>query len=288
MNLKGSSGPNGGMISGSQVAIAVRRNPRETLNKALSKLSEPLPFQRPLERILIKPSVYNPDLPGNTSLELLEAIVYSFEQVAPIYILESDNPVRSAWEAFSESGYDKLESSRVNLVNLSEAELAPVDMPGNFFEQKEMPQLLSGNTFMINLAVPKIEPEVSTYSGAIKNLFGLLPEKDKSVYHEQLSDVLLDLLLVFQPDFSIMDLGEIIIGPRENRETKHLGGVALSLDIVGLDAFCAGLYGFDPLGVDYILRAYHEGIGEGMLDRIQVLGTEYQKEQLMTAFSKFL
>jgi len=279
--------PNGSMISGSQVAIAVRRNPRETLNKALSKLSEPLPFQRPLERILVKPSIYNPDLPGNTSLELLEAIVHLFEQVAPIYILESDNPVRSAWEAFSESGYDKLESSRVNLVNLSEVELAPIDMPGNFFEQKEMPQLLSGNTFMINVATPKIEPKVATYSGAIKNLFGLLPERDKSVYHPRISDVLMDLLLVNQPDFSIMDLGEIVVGPRENRETRHLGGIALSLDIVALDAFCAGLYGVNPLGVDYLLRAYHEGLGEAMHDRIQILGTEHQKEQLMETFSKF-
>ncbi|MGV9103982.1 MAG: hypothetical protein ACOC3C_07705, partial [Candidatus Thorarchaeota archaeon] len=69
------------------MAIAVRRNPRETLNKALSKLTEPLPFQSPLDRILIKPSIYNPDLPGNTSLELLKAIVYSFEEVAPIYIV---------------------------------------------------------------------------------------------------------------------------------------------------------------------------------------------------------
>lgn len=275
------------MISGSQVAIAVRRNPRETLNKALSKLTEPLPFQSPLDRILIKPSIYNPDLPGNTSLELLKAIVYSFEEVAPIYIVESDNPLRTTWAAFSKCGYDELESNRVNLVNLSESELVPVDMPGNYFEEKEMPELLHGNVFFINVATPKVEPKISTYSGAIKNLFGLLPEEDKSIYHDQITDVLMDLLGTYQSDLTIMDLAEIIIGPRENRETRHLGGVALGLDILALDAFCGGLYGIDPLTVDHILRAYREGLGEAMLDRIQILGTDYQKEQLIQGFSKF-
>ena len=264
----------------SEVAIAIRRTPRESLSEALSKLLAPPTPKGAIDRVIIKPSIYNPDFAGNTSPDLVGALISLFKFLAPVLVVESDNPLRNAEDAFRQSSYRALEGKTTTLVNLSKSDLAPVKMAGRLFESKPMPTLLTGSRMLINAATLKINPGVSVIGASMKNLFGLLPEVDKSVYHERIDDALVDLLQAFRPDLTVVDLTEITIGQREEGRVAKVGGVVVGTDPVAVDTFCCDLVGIDAFDVPHIVKAYELGLGEALIDRIMVRGTEYQKQKI--------
>ncbi|MFW9845526.1 MAG: DUF362 domain-containing protein, partial [Candidatus Thorarchaeota archaeon] len=116
--------------------------------------------------------------------------------------------------------------------------------------------------------------------GGIKNLFGLLPEVEKKTFHEHLENVLLDLVAAFRPKLTIIDLTEVIVGRRLTGKRMKVGGVVVGIDPIAVDSYCAGLFGLDPMEISYLQRAHTLGFGEALLDRINVRGTEHQKQIL--------
>ena len=148
------------MYSTSAVSVAVRRSPSEALAVAISKLPDPFPIPTSPEIVLIKPSIYDPSLVGNTDIRMIQSLLRIFANVAPIYIVESDNPVRTAEDAFSKMNYTSLVSPGTNLLNLSKEETSKTKMPGHFFSEHAMPQSLVKSTFFVNAATLKVEPEI--------------------------------------------------------------------------------------------------------------------------------
>ncbi|MBN2228786.1 MAG: DUF362 domain-containing protein [Candidatus Thorarchaeota archaeon] len=264
----------------SEVAIGLRKTVSESLDAALSKLSKRLDIPTSISQVLIKPSIYDPTLVGNTDVNLVRAVISKFTNLGPVFVVESDNPVRTTHFAFEKCGYTSLVSADVSLVNLSEIPTSSVKMPGYCFNEHEMPTLLSQSNFFINIPTVKLEPNICTIGGGVKNLFGLLPEKDKRHYHSNIDTVLLDLLSVYQPHLTIVDMSTLVIGDRENAKTKHIGAVIVGTDSIAVDSFCASLMDIDPLKIAHLKRAYELGLGEAILDRIRISGTETQIERL--------
>lgn len=261
----------------SEVSVAVRRSPQEALSVALSKLGTPLLFPQNLKRVLIKTSLYSPNLPGNTSLEIVRFLCHMLASTCQVIVAESDNPLRSAETAFSECGYRVLEKEGVQLLNLSASPTVNVKLPGHLFQERSMPAVLSGPVFLVSAATLKVDLDSHSVGGGIKNLFGLIPEKDKSVFHERLDDCLLDLVSVYRPNITIMDLSEIVTGPRDAAAVLKVGGVVVGTDPFAVDAYCLNLLGIDPLTIPYLRRGHEMGLGEIIIDRIRVRGTEHQK-----------
>jgi uncharacterized protein (DUF362 family) len=153
-------------------------------------------------------------------------------------------------------------------------------MAGHYFETLEMPSLFATSNFFVNVPTLKIEPGICTVGGGIKNLFGLIPEPDKRHYHSQIDDVLLDILTAFRPQLTIMDLTTLVIGNREDGNTKSVGAVIVGTDPVAVDAFCSDLLGIDPARVSHLKNAYNLGLGEIVVDNIKISGTEEQRTKL--------
>jgi uncharacterized protein (DUF362 family) len=272
------------MISSTEIAVAVKRTPKEAFRTALAFLSSPLSTRKGGNGVVVKPSIYDPRLPGNTDVRIVRAVIDAFRDIGEVSVVESDNPIRTTEEAFSESGYASLAEMGVHLLNLSSAPLMDVEMPGYFFRKRRMPVLLGTPAFFVNLATLKTERGVTAVGAGIKNLFGLLPERDKSVYHQSIDSVLLDLLMTYRPDLTVVDLTQQVLGERESKATTDVGGVILGTDPVAVDAFCADLLRVDPLEIPYLRLASEAGMGEALLDRIRVRGTEHQKSELHRIF----
>ncbi|MFW9787643.1 MAG: DUF362 domain-containing protein [Candidatus Thorarchaeota archaeon] len=264
----------------------MKRSPSEALRIALSKLSHPIVPPNEVTRVVIKPSIYNPDLPGNTDWRMVLGIFQMFRSLGPVTVVESDNPLRTAREAFTKSGYSEFVEMGIELVNLSNDDMVQVKFAGHYFDERKMPQILHSNAFMVNIATLKAEPDVCVVGAGIKNLFGLLPELDKSVYHSTINPILMDLLLAYRPDLTVIDLSKVVIGNRENGQSKHVGGVIVGTDPVAVDSYCSFLLGIDPMKVDYLRIAHSLGLGEALLDRIAVRGTEHQIEELTQLLRK--
>ncbi|MGY5880007.1 MAG: DUF362 domain-containing protein [Candidatus Thorarchaeota archaeon] len=264
----------------SEISIGLRRNPKEALAAALSRLATSLDIPASTSQILIKPSIYDPTLVGNTEPELVGAIARVFSNLGHISIIESDNPLRTTSDAFEKMGYTKLASDKVKLVNLSEIERQTVRISGYHFDSLDMPTLLTKPNFLVNVPTLKLEPGICIVGGGIKNLFGLIPETDKRHYHSKIDDVLLDLLIAFRPQLTIMDLTSLVIGNREDGNVKKIGAVIAGTDPVAVDAFCADLLGIDPMKVSHLKRAFDLGLGEIIIDRMKISGTEDQRVKL--------
>jgi len=263
-----------------EVAIGLRRTPRESLSYALSKLTTPLEIPTSLERIIIKPSIYDPDLVGNTNPEVVNAVISIFKSLAPVSIVESDNPFRLTSTAFTKCGYDRLAEDDVHLVNLSKEPFLKMIMPGHYFKEHDMPMLLQRGFLLINIPTMKLEPNQVSVGAGIKNLFGLLPEVDKRIYHENLNDILLDLLIAFRPHLTIVDLTKIVLGNRNEGKTRDANAVLVGRDPVAVDAVCADLLNLNPMKIDLLKRANQLDLGEVLIDRIRIIGTEDQKAKL--------
>ncbi len=264
----------------SEVAVGVKRSPAEALKTALSKLSVPIVLPTNTERVIIKPSIYDPSIPGNTDVNMVRAVARMFKSLSPVKIVESDNPRRTTADAFSRSGYNALIEQDVELVNLTDLDMVPITFPGHYFKNRRMPNLFGPGGFLINVATLKAEPEICTIGAGIKNLFGLLPELEKSVYHSSIGSVLMDLLSIYRPHLSIIDLTQLVVGNRKDGRVKQVGGVVVGTDPVAVDAYCADLLGYDPLKISHLCAANKLGLGEILVDLIRVNGTEHQKQEL--------
>ncbi len=261
------------------VSVAVRKTQKEALHTAIAKMPTPVPISPSTKKIIIKPSIYDPNLPGNTSFGMVKAVVEFFKKVGPISLVESDNPIRSVEQAFIAGNYGSFIEDGIELVNLSKEPQEVTKMPGHHFRDTPIPRILLDNKFLVNLGTMKTQKGITLGAG-IKNLFGLLPQKNKEVFHQHLNDVLIDLLIHFKPRLTIIDLTYLVEGERTNPKIHQVGGIIVGTDAVAVDAYCAHLLGFDPMKIDYIRDAYNLGIGEALPERIQVFGTEHQKEQL--------
>jgi uncharacterized protein (DUF362 family)/Pyruvate/2-oxoacid:ferredoxin oxidoreductase delta subunit len=90
-------------------------------------------------------------------------------------------------------------------------------------------------------------------TGAIKNLFGVIPGARKALYHSSYPDpgmfsqMLVDIAAYCRPRLSVIDgiVGMEGNGPRNGRPRK-VGAIILSTDPVAADAAMAALVGVDP------------------------------------------
>jgi uncharacterized protein (DUF362 family)/ferredoxin len=116
--------------------------------------------------------------------------------------------------------------------------------------------------------LPKLKTHMLTkYTGAIKNLFGLVPGLAKSAWHmrfparDQFSTMLVDLATLTRPDFTFMDaiLAMEGLGPN-NGQPKVLDLVLASRDPVALDRVAARIIGYDPGSIAHLAEASARGI----------------------------
>lgn len=132
---------------------------------------------------------------------------------------------------------------------------------------------------LINL--PKLKTHAFTlYTGAVKNLFGVIPGNRKREVHtrapgiEDFSRALTDVLELVRPRLTIMDgiLGQEGNGPGRNGTPRPYGRVAASEDPVALDAVLSQAMGYHPGQVTHLALAASRGLGVADLDAVQVEG----------------
>jgi uncharacterized protein (DUF362 family)/Pyruvate/2-oxoacid:ferredoxin oxidoreductase delta subunit len=139
---------------------------------------------------------------------------------------------------------------------------------------------------VINL--PKLKTHnLTLYTGAVKNLFGAIPGLRKSEYHKQaphpedFAEVLVDIYSVVRPHLHIADaiVGQEGNGPSSGK-VRPMGLVLASSDGVALDAVGAAIMGFAEGEIDTTRIATQRGLGEGSLERIQLIGGDVQSLRL--------
>ena len=268
--------------------VGCKDNFREALGEAIELIGGLGDLGSPL---ILKPNICTGnDHTGcaNVNVEAVEALVDRILEGAgdvELRIVESDSMSKYADRAFERYGYrayvDELRDREVNasLVNLSKSPLTWFDYEGYYFKKPELPGPLGDAGGFVSVALAKTH-SLTWVTGALKNMFGLLPRKDQGFYHPEIHEVILDLNMMFRSGLCLID-GRMGLEGVISGNPCRLGCIILGRNPVSVDATMARVMGFDPGRIRHIVEAGRHGLGS--LDPV-VVGDDL--ESRMVEFKK--
>jgi uncharacterized protein (DUF362 family) len=221
--------------------------------------------------VLVKPNICTMrDGTGHsvTDIHVVKALVelvHKADDKIPIRIIESDSQSKNAEDAFARFGYSQFCKERkqagfdVSTLNLSRAPLTRVSFVGRYFNNPELPDVLVKPHYFISVAVAKTH-YLAYITGALKNLFGVLPRKDMSFYHSRIHDVITDLAQIIKPDLNVVD-ARVGIEDWNGPTTHNIGAFILGKQPVSVDATMTLLMGLDPQNIEHLVNSRINGLG---------------------------
>ncbi|MCX7750576.1 MAG: DUF362 domain-containing protein [Candidatus Bipolaricaulota bacterium] len=277
------------MASGERAVVALGRASgyeeaelRAAVEGALDALGGVEGLFRGGARVFVKVNHLSPPSPPERAIvthpHFAAAVLSALQDLTP-HLTVGDDLHPSAEDGFAVSGYREVCSRLgVRLVNLRETGFVRVPVDGAVLREAYLAREAIEADFVVNL--PKLKTHSLTlFTGAVKNLYGLLPGGLRVAYHgqykgpEEFNGLLVDLYAVIRPALTVMD-GVVAMegaGPAGGHP-RPLGVVLASRDGVAVDAVACRLIGLDPLAVRTTRYAHARGVGVGDLAAIEVVG----------------
>lgn len=268
------------------VAVFSCRNyESECLDAALEQAAESAGFPdvRGLS-VLVKPNLLNaspPEKAVTTHPEFVAAAIRLLKRRGAARILVGDSP---GWQqprmAAGVAGFTAV-ARREGAEWVDFKPGKPRDCPGaKTIQRIVLASVLDEVDLVLNL--PKIKTHrLMRYTGATKNLLGLMPGTSKSAMHLRFPDrrvfgeFLVDLSLAAGPVFTLMDAVVGMEGEGPGSGTpRNLGLVLASPGMATLDWIAAGLIGYNPLSIPYLVRALERSGRDPGSPRISVGGLD--------------
>jgi uncharacterized protein (DUF362 family)/Pyruvate/2-oxoacid:ferredoxin oxidoreductase delta subunit len=255
----------------------------ELLDRAIAQAVElaPLPEIRGAS-VLLKPNILSVSSPEDaiaTRGEILAAFARLLRSKGASRIVAGESP---AWQS-SEAGARKTgimaacEAEGVEWLDFSRS--VEVECPqGRRVKRFQLASALREADILVSL--PKLKTHrLMRYTGAIKNLFGLVPGTGKSGFHlrfpnpADFGSMLVDLAVAAKSSYSLMDAivsmeGE---GPANGRPVQT-GLILASKDPLALDWTAAELIGYDPREIPYLVDAASRGVWVSGPEEIELRG----------------
>ncbi len=220
---------------------------------------------------IIKPNICaNVDKTGfaSTDVKLVEAVidlVLEEDRNLLIEVVESDSESKFADEAFEKFGYGSLQKKmgergfNVSLVNLSHSPIVSIHLDGLYFKNLELPDFIVEPNYFVSVAVAKTH-DLTFVTGTLKNLFGLVPRKDQSVYHPHINEVIVDLNRIVKSHLCIVD-ARVGLEGWEGPKKRRLDTLIMGKNPVSVDSTMARIMGFRPEKIRHLVEAERLGLG---------------------------
>jgi len=207
------------------------------------------------KRVLLKPNILR-DAPAHRALttnpEFVRAAIRLCREAGAARIMVGDSP------GVHLSNFDGRTCGIRQVVEEEEAQW--VDFSGPKYKisvpdaYKEEEFLLAGVLKEADavISLPKLKThQLMGYTGAIKNLYGLVPGYAKAGYHvkypgrDDMGKLIIDLVRSIKPHYAFMDGIVAMEGPGPgNGFPRSVGLVAVSASLLGLDIFASQLIGY--------------------------------------------
>jgi uncharacterized protein (DUF362 family)/Pyruvate/2-oxoacid:ferredoxin oxidoreductase delta subunit len=118
------------------------------------------------------------------------------------------------------------------------------------------------------ISLPKLKThQLMYYTGAMKNLFGLIPSVAKSPMHvrfpsrEAFAAMIVDLNIAVKPHYALMDAIIGMEGPGPGSgDPRHIGLVLASANLLAMDAAASEIVGYPPLEIPVSREALNRGV----------------------------
>jgi uncharacterized protein (DUF362 family) len=193
-------------------------------------------------------------------------LILEVDERLSVKIIESDSESKNAESGFERFGYnqycDEMKQSGfdISTYDLSNVPFVKIVFDGQYFKNPELPEILTRPHYFVSVAIAKTH-YLSYITGALKNLFGVLPRKNKAFYHSRIHDVITDLARIIKPELSIVD-ARVGIEDWNGPKTHQMGVFILGKQPVSVDATMTLMMGLDPHDVSHLVQsqAYDLGI----------------------------
>ncbi len=169
------------------------------------------------------------------------------DRVEEVIVCESNGYNYCCDDALRLTGVKEIvEKAGGKTVNLSNDITVKVQNPKTLILRNfPLPKNLIEADSLVDVPVMKTH-EFTTYSGAIKNLFGCIPDDRRIFLHPNFEMVLHDLLVLLEPKFVIMDATISMEGNGPNRGIAiPMNLIIASNDLLATDKLCSGIMGID-------------------------------------------
>ncbi|MBQ9942361.1 MAG: DUF362 domain-containing protein, partial [Christensenellaceae bacterium] len=272
-----------------KVALAVCREygrdaVEAAVDKAVGAIGGFAAFVKKGQKVLIKPNLMrksHPDQAAVTHPELIRAVVKRCVELgAEVLVAESPG---GAYNAAAMRGiYDATGAGQAICeagARWDEDCLEDVALLPEGKSVKELRVIAPALWADVIIDLPKLKSHtLAVYTGAVKNLYGLVPGFEKAELHfrypsiEGFSQMILDICQRFKPVLSIID-GIVAMegeGPGSG-EPRPLGAVVASGCPYSADQMAASLVGYAPEEIPMLRMAKEQGLYDGQLE---VLGDD--------------
>lgn len=255
-------------------------NVERALREALSLIGGIASFIKPSARVLLKPNLLmaiEPDRAITTHPEIIRAVIHILKEInAEIYLGDTPSVFGKSEdlaieEVYKKTGMYKLASEEgIKLVELKEK---------NFKKGLPLTGFLDNVDAVVN--IPKFKTHgLMILTGAVKNLFGLIPGLSKSEMHKkyfrahEFAAMLVDVYQAVLPVINIVDAVEVIEGdgPATSGEKRRAGLILAGADAVAVDSVLARLMNLMPNDIPVIKEAQKRGLGNSALASLEILG----------------
>jgi len=259
------------------------RRLKTAISAALNSIGSLADVVKPGQRVLLKINhlgQHPPQAAVITHPEFVRAVVEVVREITDD-VAVADGLGRPGLGGFEVSGI--LQVARelgVELVNFRGHGYREVCEPG-FEMVRTLPIAEAALDADVIISLPKLKTHMlCLMTGAVKNNYGLLPERlrvnlhGQLVYPEDFSNLVVDIFAARKPDLVIMDAVVAMegSGPGSGGTPKKLGLVLAGRDSVAVDSVASAVMGLDPLDVASTRHASRRGLGEADLAKIEIVG----------------
>ena len=138
------------------------------------------------------------------------------------------------------------------------------------------------------ISLPKLKThQLMYFTGAMKNLFGLVPSAAKSTYHVRFRErssfaaMIVDLNLAVQPHYALMDAVTGMEGPGPaGGDPRHIGVILASSNLLAMDAAASAIIGYPPAEIPVNKDALERGVWLSSFSEIEYPGLSPQDVQV--------
>lgn len=256
----------------------------EGVRRAIGSLGGISNFVKPNSRVLVKPNLLmakGPECGITTHPEVIRGVIRALKEIG-CKIVIGDGP--SVWGNQIENIDDVYEKTGIKRIAYEEGiELIKFDKrrwKGKF----PLTAWLDDCDHLVS--IPKFKTHnLTLLTGAIKNLFGLIPGTYKTELHKNYFDVgdfskiLVDIYELVKPDLTVID-GIVAMegdGPATGGKLRSVNLLLAGSDCVALDSILAKIMGLNPADVLTTKEASKRGLGLSDINSIKVHGVKLEE-----------
>jgi uncharacterized protein (DUF362 family)/ferredoxin len=261
----------------------------QAMRECLAPLGGMSAFVKPGQKVLLKPNLLGPFASAKAVTThpavVRAAILLAQEAGGTVYVGDSPGISSQLHVARSCGLMPVMEETRAAWANFQTE------------REYEVPQHLIASQLILAQAVQEADVIISlpklkthgqmTFTGALKNQYGLIPGMLKSQWHfrlqkpEYLARLILDIHRIAKPALAIMDgiMAMEGMGPSGGQPRK-VGVLLASPDLVALDTIACQLIQLDPRFVPLLAEARKLRLGATSLDEINIAGEDWRVLQV--------